>query len=272
MNLKKLITESVIHENIKDIKEELNSIQLSLTQQLIIEGVDDPGIFKCVFMAGGPGSGKTYVAQEIFGIDKTFLATLSSTGLKVVSSDNAFERLLKKDGIDPKDLAKIEKENPDLWNTLTVGPDSTRAKAKTLTKQSKSFYEAGRLGMIIDGTGHNYDKIKAMKKHAESLGYDCYMVYVNTELEVAQERNKKRDRVLPEELVASIWKDVSNNLGRFQQLFSGNFRIVDNTVYKPISKPIQQAIRKFVLEPLNNNIAKTWVKTARELKNRNLIK
>ena len=35
---------------------------------LINEGVHDKGIFKAVFMAGGPGSGKTYMTQNIFGI------------------------------------------------------------------------------------------------------------------------------------------------------------------------------------------------------------
>ena len=43
---------------------------------LFNEGVNDPGIFKAVFLAGGPGSGKSFVGSEIFaipwGILKTF--------------------------------------------------------------------------------------------------------------------------------------------------------------------------------------------------------
>ena len=38
--------------------------------------------------------------------------------------------------------------------------------------------------MIIDGTDHVYSKIDKLKKHNESLGYDTYMVFVNTSLEV----------------------------------------------------------------------------------------
>ena len=72
--------------------------------------------------------------------------------------------------------------------------------------------------MIIDGTGHRYDKIAKLKKHAESLGYDCYMVFVNTSLKVAQERNQQRDRVLPDDLLAKSWQDVQDNLGKFQNL------------------------------------------------------
>ena len=74
--------------------------------------------------------------------------------------------------------------------------------------------------MIIDGTGHVYSKIQKNKKHTESLGYDTYMVFVNTSLEVnSQERNKQRDRVLPDDLLEKSWKDVQNNLGKFQNLF-----------------------------------------------------
>lgn len=272
MKLKQLIAESVLITSIEDIHEELKSIKLSLQEQLIIEGVDDPGILKCVFMAGGPGSGKSFTAMEIFGIDKTLVSSFSTFGLKVVNSDSAFESLLKKQGIDPKKLADIEKENPELWDKLTKEPGSVRGKAKNITQKQKEFYEAGRLGMIIDGTGHDYAKIQKQKKHAESLGYDCYMVFVNSSLEVALERNQNRDRILPPELVTQSWKDVQENLGKFQNLFSGNFRIVDNTVYKPISRPIQKAVNEFINAPIQNNIGKQWIKMARELKNRNLIK
>ena len=53
--------------------------------------------------------------------------------------------------------------------------------------------EVGRLGMIIDGTGHEYGKIQKNKKqHMKRLGYDTYMVFVNTSLDVfAKERKKK---------------------------------------------------------------------------------
>jgi predicted kinase len=126
--------------------------------------------------------------------------------------------------------------------------------------------------MIIDGTGHEYTKIDKLKKHAESLGYDTYMVFVNTSLEVAKERNLQRDRVLPDELLTKSWQDVQNNLGKFQNLFGGNFRIVDNTVYKPIGKDVQKAINQFIRKPIYNRIGKKWIETARALKNANLIK
>lgn len=255
-----------------DIEQELMTIKESIMEQMITEGVDDPGILKCVFMAGGPGSGKSFTAMEIFGIDKKLKSSFSSFGLKAVNSDSAFESLLKKNGVDPKDLARIEAEEPELWDTLTKNPDSVRNKAKAISQKQKAFYEAGRLGMIIDGTGHDYAKIQKNKKYAESLGYDCYMIFVNTSLEVAKERNQNRDRVVPDAILVKSWKDVQENLGKFQNLFGGNMRIVDNTVYKPISKPIQKAVNEFMKKPTYNHIGKKWIETARALKNNNLIK
>lgn len=46
------------------------------------EGVNDPAIFKAIFLAGGPGSGKSFI------VGKT---GLTSMGYKVVNSDDAFE-------------------------------------------------------------------------------------------------------------------------------------------------------------------------------------
>jgi len=286
LSLKSLITESVISDSMFDIESQVISIKESIILQMITEGVDDPGILKCVFMAGGPGSGKSFTAMEIFGIDKKLKSSFSSFGLKSVNSDSAFETLLKKNGIDPKDLARIEKEEPELWDKITgrtkVHKDTgktlykkgsgIRGRAKQLTAKQKKFYEAGRLGMIIDGTGHVYSKIAKNKKHAESLGYDTYMVFVNTSLEVAKERNQNRERVLPDDLLEKSWKDVQNNLGKFQNLFGGNFRIVDNTVYKPIAKQVQRAVNTFLRKKIYNKIGVKWIENARALKKAKFIK
>ena len=273
MSLKSIITEAVLVDSMFELEQELMAIKESILEQVITEGVDDPGILKCVFMAGGPGSGKSFTAMDIFGIDKQLTSSFSTYGLKQVNSDSAFESLLRKNGIDSRELANIEKNDKELWDKITSSnPTSIRSQAKSLTKKQRAFYETGRLGMIIDGTGHDYSKIAKNKKFAEGLGYDCYMIFVNTSIEVALERNANRDRVLPEKLVRASWNDVQQNLGKFQNLFGGSFRIVDNTVYKPISSSIQKAITKFVKAPIKNKIGKIWVKSARNLKNLNLIK
>ena len=59
-------------------------------QELLIEGVHDKAIFKAVFLAGGPGSGKDYVLSN----------TLDGHGLTEINSDKALEFLMDKEGLD----------------------------------------------------------------------------------------------------------------------------------------------------------------------------
>lgn len=239
---------------------------------LLNEGVYDPGILKCIFMAGGPGSGKSKVTDEIFGLGHG-LSRVNAAGIKIVNSDTAFEQQLKKNGIDPKDLARIEKEEPEFWKKITEDPNGVRELAKQTTQRIKSFYEEGRLGMIIDGTGDDVDKIQRQKQRAESLGYDTFMVFVNTSLEVAKYRNSKRDRVLPDNLLIPSWKECQNNLGKFQTMFSGNFRIVDNSNDgNNVTTDIRKAVDSFIKSGIRNSIGKKWVTTQLMLKNANIIK
>ena len=205
-------------------------------KQLLTEGIFDKGILKAVFMAGGPGSGKSYVAGQIFGIPKKI--NVSVSGLKTVNSDTEFEFLLKKYGFATFGTGKLDIDKwPDEVFDMIAGGDedsenmTLRKKAKLMTKDRRKKYMEGRLGMIIDGTGHDYSKLQKEKKELESMGYDCYMVFVNTSLEVAHQRNKERERRLPENILEKSWKDVQNNLGKFQGLFGSNFAVVDNSKF-----------------------------------------
>ena len=64
----------------KEFLSSINPIIDEAVDGLVLEGVDDPGIFKAIFLAGGPGSGKTFVAQKLFGIPDRL--TTSAKGLK----------------------------------------------------------------------------------------------------------------------------------------------------------------------------------------------
>ena len=244
---------------------------------LLSEGVNDKGILKAVFMAGGPGSGKSYVASQLFGIPKKINITIS--GLKTVNSDTEFEHLLKKYGFETVGGGLDIDLWPDEVFDMIAGGDedsvnmTVRKKAKLLTKARKEQYMNGRLGMIIDGTGHDYSKLSKEKQQLEELGYDCYMIFVNTSLEVALKRNAERHRSLPEDILTKSWKDVQNNLGKFQGLFGSNFAVVDNSKFmkpeeaqKKFGMITKKYIDKFIKRPIKNPKGKKWVKNNLKLK------
>ena len=238
---------------------------------ILKEGINDPGILKAVFLAGGPGSGKTWVAKGLFGIPER--VNVSQTGMKMVNTDKELKFLLKKYGFGT-DLDALPDE---LFRQLTDDDyedySGLRGYAKELTGVRKKLYQNGRLGLIIDGTGDDYAKISKEKKELEEKGYDCYMIFVNTTLDVALERNGNRDRVLPEKIVVDSHRQVIKNIGGFQGLFGGsNFLIIDNNkdlteeqAQKRFNMLVKKGISKFVKKPIQNPRGKSWVRKQKML-------
>jgi predicted kinase len=232
---------------------------VKLFEQFITEGIHDPGILKAFFMAGGPGSGKSYVATELFDFPKGAISSVSyATGLKLVNSDNAFEKMMREAGIDASKLSDYAND-PEKWAEIM----QIRDRAKNITKRMQDNYIYGRLGQVIDGTGKNYDKIKGHRQLYQDLGYDTYMVFVNTSLEVALERNQQRERSVPEDLVRKMWQEVQANIGKFQNLFGANrMLIVDNSTYdnKQVIDKVEREINKLLRNQVENPLGKIWLR------------
>ena len=210
------------------------------TFQELQEGVYDPNIFKAIFLAGGPGSGKSYVVRR----------TTGGLGMKIVNSDDIYEKMLKDAGLDttPEDIYSDQGQE-------------IRGRAKKVTKKMQGNFLEGRLGLIIDGTGKDYDKIAGQVAGLKNLGYEAYMIFVNTSLETAQERNKMRKRTLPEKQVEQMWNEVQNNIGKFQRLFGGtNFIVVDNNdAGEDIFSKVWKRCMLLVKKKVTNRIAKSWI-------------
>ena len=234
--------------------------------ELLHEGFRDPGIFKAVFLAGGPGSGKTYIAKGLFGIPEK--VNVSQSGLKMVNSDKELKFLLNKYGFGTNLDALPDELFRQLTDPSSDDYSGLRTFAKDLTGQRRKLYQDGRLGMIIDGTGDDYQKIAREKKELEEIGYDTYMIFVNTTLEVALQRNELRDRVLPKSIVEASHKEVNRNIGAFQGLFgSSNFMIVDNNQAKTEEQAkkrfkmlVKQGLSTFIKKPITSEKAKSWIR------------
>lgn len=211
------------------------------------EGVNDPAIFKAVFLAGGPGSGKSFVVGQ---------SALSSFGLKLVNSDTAFEAALKKAGLT---------KTPE--NIFSTKGQSLRDRATLVTKKKQEGYLNGRLGLVIDGTGKDFEKIRQQKIELEKLGYETAMILVNTDLDTAVARDKKRDRTLGKAKVEPMWKSVQNNIGKFQNMFGNQFIIVDNTEGANYEGGIMSAFRKigqWTRRPPSNHLAQRWIRDQKQ--------
>ena len=213
------------------------------------EGVYDPNIFKAIFPEQEErNSGKSYVVRR----------TTGGLGMKIVNSDDIYEKMLKDAGLEtyfPEDIFSDKGQE-------------IRVRAKATTKRMQGNFLDGRLNLIIDGTGKDYDKISSQVAGLKNLGYDCYMIFVNTSLDTAQERNRMRSRTLPEKEVEKMWNGVQQNIGKFQRLFgtSGMIIVDNNDAGEDVFNKVWKRIAMLVRKKVTNHIAKRWI--SQELANK----
>ena len=239
-------------------------------KQLLLEGVYDPGIFKAFFLAGGAGSGKSYSAEKATGsaagkfqwddsISKLTPGKVGPYGLKVVNSDEQLEFGLMK--------AKMSSNMKAYTDDETTKKELIRTRAKKVTKKREQLWVNGRLGLIIDGTAKDLTKLSIKKKKLEDVGYDTYMIFVNTDLDVAIQQNNMRARKLPDEIIRQTWEEVQQIKMGLSNLFSGGFvEIINNRAGEDVFRKAFVQVGKLIKRPPTKPAAKMWI--AHELEQR----
>jgi AAA domain len=276
---------------------------LEIVNSILNEGINDPGIFKAVFMAGGPASGKDFIMKKV----------LAATPLVEISSDPALAMMLRKAGLS---LSMPDSEA----EARTV----VRGQAKKIAVTKKELAIQNRLGIIINGTGADRFETVELKNRLEALGYETAMIFVNTTDEVSKQRNIERGykheakfkgdrktfdaksreearamaiklfnpsaeemdqlsvkqigRTVPEDTYngrAVKWQEAQSNIGYYSKNFK-RFLVIDNSidvrqVDKDARKPIEENwnkvwkfLRSFVAAPVDNRFAKAWIESEKK--------
>ena len=221
----------------------LNFNDFLYNQEAINEGVYDKNIFKAFFLAGGPGSGKSWVSAR----------TLMGQGMKVINSDDGFENYAKKVGLE------LKMTNMSAFQTKQKNFLRTRAKRGTMSMHQHAI--DGRLGMIMDSTARDTARIEAEAQSMRYLGYDTYMVFVNTTLEVALKRNELRPRSVPEPIVINSHRQIQKNIPKLRAIFgSKNFVEVDNSIEREdVNIKVYKEIQKLVRSKPTSPMAQAWI-------------
>jgi predicted ABC-type ATPase len=189
---------------------------------------------KAVILAGAPGAGKGSI-----------LSGLDLGNLKTLNVDNIYIDNLKKANV-----------SLDLKNAT---PEERSESAKAMAAANKEFKGdvvntiEGRESFVLDGTAASFKKTSELKKELEEAGYDVFMLYVYTDLERSLKQNQDRftksggeDRSLSPSIVMRTWKNVTDNLPKYADVFGNNFVAVANTLEGQRIENIEKIIKKYL--------------------------
>ena len=196
------------------------------------EGIQDKGIFKAVFMAGTPGSGKSYTISKIKS---------GKIWPRIVNTDKTFP-LYKEDWFNN-------------WNKI-------KDKVKTINKNQLALYINSMLPLFVDGTSSQTSTVLRRTGLLESFGYDCGMVFINTNLETSLERASKRERKVDPEFIKRVYDQTE----KAKSFYRGKFDTwleINNNEGDLTNKVILNAYKKisqFYNSPMRNPIGKEYKK------------
>lgn len=204
--------------------------------QDLVEGPNDPHIFKAVFMSGASGSGKSSIAKMLFG----------GTGLKPVNVDT-IENYYR------------------LKNREVTNRSELHQKRRAMRKN----YLHGRLGLVIDGTGRDPKSINKNRRFLEAIGYETALVYVDIDLETSLRRVKARaqdpsspdyGREIDPEKVKQIHQEVNQSLEELRPKFSRVWEVSNpDSPQGPQTQRIERAIKNWLEQPVDNQAAQQWL-------------
>jgi predicted ABC-type ATPase len=202
---------------------------------------------KAVFMAGGPGSGKSTVinrlglrqALQVVNADDAFEASLESAGIPLDRSSIVDQyRPIKKmyqQAVKDDDTDLVAKLQPEYLALKAILSKSMKlfVMARSAAKKAQSEYACDRQSFLIDGTAGDFRHISKQVKELRDVGYNVAMLYIDVPLQVSMERNilrgKEGGRRLHDDTVIKSWKAVDKSKAAYADIFGGNFFLIDGS-------------------------------------------
>jgi hypothetical protein len=141
-----------------------------------------------------------------------------------------------------------------------------RERAKEIIALRRANWLAGRLGIVLDGTGKDAGEVLHAKHELEALGYDTYMVFVDTSLEVSMARNLQRERVVPEPVLIKAHQQAQAVKAQYHAAFGDHYFPVDNSRVASEQEVTHELVPKFTRmamkilnTPIHNPRGQAWV-------------
>ena len=188
------------------------------------------GLFKAVFISGGPGSGKDIIIREAIA-EQTAVEITSTTAISILN-----------------DKHKLYEFSRD-----------TRREA---IRQ--------RQPLIITGTTNEQHNILAIREELEELGYETMMVFVNTSNESSRQRNEGHERMMLESVRQQRWEVTQLVAEKFNREFKKYLEFdnsidlneaneIETSEKEEDISIIYEMTNWFFDTPVENEIAESWM-------------
>ena len=183
---------------------------------LTFGGVAYPKFGNIVIMAGGSGSGKGFVLNNLVGLEgKVFdvdrLKELAQQSTIIASKFKAMTgmHLSNIDFKDPEDVSLLH----EFISELELPTRRESAFALSVLEASPDR----KPNIIFDVTLRNLDKLEQICKLATRLGYSkdkINLVWVVNNIDVARKQNLSRSRSVPDEILVNTHTGVANTMNQ----------------------------------------------------------
>lgn len=142
-----------------------------------------------IVIMGLPGAGKSTIFEKgLLNIDNAVHVT-PDTWIEL------FAKINKKDLTNPKHTAEIYKNISNIHRGF-VG--------RIIKPEARSNF-------VLETLGRNPFNIQSLIIRTKRKGMRVVLVYVRTSLQAALENNKRRKRVIPEEVITDTFKSIENS-------------------------------------------------------------
>lgn len=151
---------------------------------------------QAIVTMGMPGSGKSTVMKREFDLSNY-----------VVVDPDECKKLIP--GYDPKN------------------PGAVHMQSKRMAEAIKAQAIAEGKNVVIDGTGKNPAGMSMRIRELKANGYEVTLLYVRVRLETSLERNAKRERSVPEEIIYECYETIAESFEMVSGL-ADNVKVVNN--------------------------------------------
>jgi len=193
------------------------------------------GLFKAIFVTGGPGSGKDVIIREAIAESKAV----------ELNSVQAFDLLMDKQKLSEK---------------------TTDYRREAIRNRSP---------LIINGPADDHTRIITIREELEEFGYETVMVFVDTTNEASKERNEKLTKSISESVRYDKWQLAQTSKEAYRQNFSNFIDFNNSSSFEEIQEDISDTygkINRFIEDKNYNEIAFSWLSSRGKISITSLFK